>query len=227
MYVSWKFLISALTGTAIGTTLNIVNCDLAAMFGLLTFALNFIPTVGLLMAVLLPLPLVALAPMCPSDCNNDLYPNITEIIAAKWECAGIKEGAFFELSGAEYCRAHCFCGADDVLNSNGDVISHTMGVNYGMTWPEKMLAFVIPYSINLLVANFVEPMVFGMQERRFGCATIWAVVSDGSAVSGTGKRLNLHPVVVRQTAETLTFPSSDPGGAVPTGRCSSLWCSGT
>ncbi len=71
VYVSWKFIISALTGILIGTTLAFLHCDLAALFGFLVFGLNFIPTVGLLAAVLLPLPIVVLAPVCPTVCWNE------------------------------------------------------------------------------------------------------------------------------------------------------------
>lgn len=71
VYVSWKFIISAMTGTLIGITLYLLHCDLAALFGFLVFGLNFIPTVGLLAGVLLPLPLIVLAPSCPSECWNE------------------------------------------------------------------------------------------------------------------------------------------------------------
>lgn len=70
VYISWKFLISAATGIAIWLTLHVLHTDLAALFGVLTFMLNFIPTVGLLLAVLLPLPIVVFAPPCPT--NDDL-----------------------------------------------------------------------------------------------------------------------------------------------------------
>ena len=46
VYISWKFLISAMTGVGVAITLFSLQCDLAAVFGILTFLLNFIPTVG-------------------------------------------------------------------------------------------------------------------------------------------------------------------------------------
>ena len=46
-----------------------------------------------------------------------------------------------------------------------------MQYSFGMKLSEKFFAFVVPYCIQVVVANFVEPVVFG-------------------------KRLNLHPVVV-------------------------------
>ena len=67
IYISWKFSISGVTGLLVGSTLGYLRCDLAAMFGFLTFCLNFIPTVGLLVAVLLPLPVVVLAPVCDME----------------------------------------------------------------------------------------------------------------------------------------------------------------
>ncbi len=72
IYISWKFAISGATGLLVGFTLSYMRCDLAAMFGCLTFCLNFIPTVGLLVAVLLPLPVVVLAPVCEDSQVEDL-----------------------------------------------------------------------------------------------------------------------------------------------------------
>ena len=75
IYISWKFGISAVTGCLVGYFLSFLNVDLAAMFGLLTFGLNFIPTVGLLVAVILPLPVVVIAPSCDQDAIQDLIDN--------------------------------------------------------------------------------------------------------------------------------------------------------
>jgi AI-2 transport protein TqsA len=119
VYISWKFLISAVTGMAVAGSLFWLECDLAALFGILTFCLNFIPTVGLLLAVLLPLPIILFAPSC--------------------------EGERVKGVNCEY--------------------------GYGMEDYQRILAVVIPYCIQLVVANFVEPVVLG-------------------------KRLNLHPVVI-------------------------------
>ena len=44
VYLSWKFVVSAVSGAVIGLTLGRLEIDLAAVFGLLTFFLNFIPT---------------------------------------------------------------------------------------------------------------------------------------------------------------------------------------
>ena len=62
------------TGILIGATLSVLHCDLAALLGFMVFGLNFIPTVGLLAAVLLPLPLVLLAPPCPNVCWTEGDP---------------------------------------------------------------------------------------------------------------------------------------------------------
>lgn len=102
VYLSWKFVVSAVSGSVIGVTLSQLRIDLAAVFGLLTFFLNFIPTVGLLVAVVLPMPLIYISPVPASN---------------------------------------------------------------------KFFAVVIPYGIQVLVTNFVEPLVFG-------------------------RRLHLHPIFV-------------------------------
>ncbi len=59
-YISTKVATSAITGVLVGVTLAILGVDLAFMFGLLTFFLNFIPTIGAVIATLLPLPIAIL-----------------------------------------------------------------------------------------------------------------------------------------------------------------------
>ncbi len=61
-YILVKLLLSAVTGTLIGGTLGVLGVQLALVFGLLAFLLNFIPSIGSFVAVLLPLPVVLLDP---------------------------------------------------------------------------------------------------------------------------------------------------------------------
>ena len=61
-YLVTKFLVSALTGFLTGLTLAILGVDLALLFGVMAFLLNFIPSVGSIVAVLLPLPVVLVSP---------------------------------------------------------------------------------------------------------------------------------------------------------------------
>ncbi len=53
---------SAITGILVGSILGILGLDLAFVFGVLAFFLNFIPNVGSIIAVLLPLPLAIVPP---------------------------------------------------------------------------------------------------------------------------------------------------------------------
>ncbi len=55
-YISTKLIISLITGTLVGLTLSLFGLELALVFGILTFLLNFIPSVGSLLATLLPIP---------------------------------------------------------------------------------------------------------------------------------------------------------------------------
>ncbi|QDT94928.1 AI-2E family transporter [Gimesia aquarii] len=55
-YISTKLIISLITGTLVGITLSLFGLELAFVFGILTFLLNFIPSVGSLIATLLPIP---------------------------------------------------------------------------------------------------------------------------------------------------------------------------
>jgi AI-2 transport protein TqsA len=56
-YIAIKVLLSSATGILAGLLLWILGLDLAAVFGVLAFLLNFIPSVGSVIATLLPLPL--------------------------------------------------------------------------------------------------------------------------------------------------------------------------
>ncbi len=56
-YIITKFLISAATGLLVWLILDLLGLRMAVVFGLLAFLLNFIPSVGSVIATLLPLPL--------------------------------------------------------------------------------------------------------------------------------------------------------------------------
>jgi AI-2 transport protein TqsA len=55
-FILTKSLISAATGIMVGVILAILGLDLALVFGVLAFLLNFVPSVGSVVATLLPLP---------------------------------------------------------------------------------------------------------------------------------------------------------------------------
>ncbi|MEM7806821.1 MAG: AI-2E family transporter [Planctomycetota bacterium] len=57
-YLSVTFVVSLATGFLTGLTLWLLGVKLAWLFGLLAFALNFIPTVGSAVATLLPVPMI-------------------------------------------------------------------------------------------------------------------------------------------------------------------------
>jgi AI-2 transport protein TqsA len=56
-YVVAKVAISATTGILVGSVLSLFGLDLALVFGVMAFLLNFIPTIGSVIATLLPLPI--------------------------------------------------------------------------------------------------------------------------------------------------------------------------
>jgi AI-2 transport protein TqsA len=61
-YIVTKVLTSAATGLLVGAVLTVLRVDLALVFGLFAFLLNFIPNVGSIIATLLPLPVVLMNP---------------------------------------------------------------------------------------------------------------------------------------------------------------------
>jgi predicted PurR-regulated permease PerM len=61
-YIGYKVLLSASTGVLVGASLLLLRVDLALVFGLLAFLLNFIPNVGSVISVALPMPVVIFDP---------------------------------------------------------------------------------------------------------------------------------------------------------------------
>jgi AI-2 transport protein TqsA len=59
-YVSIKLFTSILSGVIVAILLMIFKVDMAVLFGFLTIILNFIPTIGSIIATLLPLPIILL-----------------------------------------------------------------------------------------------------------------------------------------------------------------------
>lgn len=61
-YLVAKAVISAATGVLVGFVLSMLRVELALVFGLFAFLLNFVPSVGPVVATLLPLPVVLVSP---------------------------------------------------------------------------------------------------------------------------------------------------------------------
>jgi len=61
-YIVVKAAVSGVTGCLVGLSLYLLGVDLALVFGLFAFLLNIIPTLGSIVATLLPLPVVLVSP---------------------------------------------------------------------------------------------------------------------------------------------------------------------
>ncbi len=61
-YIVTKTIMSGATGIAVGSILGVLGIDLALVFGFFAFILNFIPSLGSLVATLLPLPVILFSP---------------------------------------------------------------------------------------------------------------------------------------------------------------------
>jgi AI-2 transport protein TqsA len=59
-YIAIKTMISLLTGFLVMTTFLVLGVRLAVVFGVLTYLLNYIPNVGSVIALLLPIPLIVI-----------------------------------------------------------------------------------------------------------------------------------------------------------------------
>ena len=58
-YIAIKIAVSALTGVLVWGCLRLIDLELAALFGMLAFVLNFIPNIGSVISTLLPIPIAA------------------------------------------------------------------------------------------------------------------------------------------------------------------------
>jgi predicted PurR-regulated permease PerM len=65
-YISLKTVLSFMTGAVVAIMLLICGIQLAILFGIMSFVLNYIPNVGSLIAMFLPLPVVLLDPQLKS-----------------------------------------------------------------------------------------------------------------------------------------------------------------
>ncbi|MHC4622566.1 MAG: AI-2E family transporter [Planctomycetota bacterium] len=56
-YIGTKIVLSTVTGLLVWAALSLVGLEMASLFGILAFLLNFIPSVGSIIATLLPIPI--------------------------------------------------------------------------------------------------------------------------------------------------------------------------
>lgn len=59
-YINTKFFTSSLTGLLVTVILSLLNVQLAFLFGIMTFFLNFIPSIGSIIAIIMPIPVIFL-----------------------------------------------------------------------------------------------------------------------------------------------------------------------
>jgi AI-2 transport protein TqsA len=59
-FIATKVVVPGITGILVGVTLAILGVEFATLFGMLAFLLNFIPSIGSVIATLLPIPVVFL-----------------------------------------------------------------------------------------------------------------------------------------------------------------------
>ena len=83
-YINTKLLVSLVTGVLVWLSLKLLGMtDLAEVFGLLAFILNFIPSVGSVISTLLPIPLAIVQFYALDGDGNALYAH------PNWRIAGV------------------------------------------------------------------------------------------------------------------------------------------
>lgn len=109
-YISVKVATSAVTGLGVGLSLWAVGAPAPMLFGLLSFLLNFIPTIGSVVAVLLPLPLLLATGAAPVTIVLALLiPGAIQFVVGQiWENKLL--GDAFDLRASVVLLALVFCG---------------------------------------------------------------------------------------------------------------------
>ena len=64
-YITTKLVVSSITGVAVFAILKLLGVPMALVFGLFAFLLNFVPSVGSIIATVLPLPLLLIGDFSP------------------------------------------------------------------------------------------------------------------------------------------------------------------
>lgn len=131
-------------GVVTGIILKSLSVDLWLVFGVLAFWLNFIPNVGALIAVLLPLPLVVFNPTFGAALTPTLTPArmSSSILPLEVPCS---REPFITGGGSSLClpepvRCGC-CG--------------------GAGLATMLSAVLLPLLLHVLVGNVLEPIMFG------------------------------------------------------------------
>lgn len=81
-YVSTKVIVSAVTGFLVFSVLAVLGIPYAISFGAFAFVLNFIPTIGSVLATILPIPIILIMPGISTACTvlAVALPGIIQIV---------------------------------------------------------------------------------------------------------------------------------------------------
>ena len=123
-YIVMKTMLSVLTGGLSGVCLAIAGVPMAGVFGLLSFLLNYIPSVGSMIAMVLPIPIILLDPALEAN-PTMFYLALCGPVAVQGYIGNVLEpavfGASLNLTALAILMALIFYGA--VWGLSGAVIS--------------------------------------------------------------------------------------------------------
>ena len=138
-YLMIKTSMSSMTGIFVGIILSMLGMPLAVVFGVLTFLLNFIPSIGSIIATLLPLP-IAYAEFV---LNQDPPSHVATVAA---------------VGAEDHMPLH-------VSSPRGELPStEQSGWWQFLTesgWLRFLAILLIPGSVQIFIGNVIEPRVMG------------------------------------------------------------------
>lgn len=204
-YIQGKMVIAALVASVHAVVLWKVGLDLFPVFGLLTFALNFVPAVGMFISIFLPMPLVAL--------DDAFTPNEVRLRARS--PTGRDAGRPPPIASDNSCTPPEVTLVRRCSPFGLPSVSSAATVASSARHSQALLAFALPLLIGIAAKDIMEPLLIGSATRLHPVAMLLATLLWGGIWGITGM------VIVRRPA--LSDPSNTARHARLL-RCSSSSC---
>ena len=138
-YLMIKTSMSSMTGIFVGIILSMLGMPLAVVFGVLTFLLNFIPSIGSIIATLLPLPIAYAEFVLNQDSPSHVAT--VAVVGAEDHMPPHVPSPQGELPSTEQS------GWWQFLTESG--------------WLRFLAILLIPGSVQIFIGNVIEPRVMG------------------------------------------------------------------
>jgi len=220
-YICTKVIISVVTGVGVWLILELLGVPMATVFGMMAFLLNFVPSIGSVVATLLPVPIVLAMYLAGADSSQGTSFNQKENYAAK--------DVPVSISGGRVQTAFGGSAADTAFRGNGenavavDEASHGQDEFPDDTGPpvfpfwKFLLAILLPGTLQMTIGNVIEPKLMG-DELKLHPITILMSLAIWGLLWGAIGMLLAVPITAIVRIVLTQFDITAPAAQVLTGR---------